>query len=80
MRFKDKVVLVTGGGSGIGKATCEAFAKEGSDIVIFDYNREASLKVIADLREIGIRAVSFEVDVVDYISVNRCVDKIYEEF
>jgi NAD(P)-dependent dehydrogenase (short-subunit alcohol dehydrogenase family) len=41
MRFKDKVVMVTGGAAGIGRVTAEAFALEGAKLAICDVNPEA---------------------------------------
>ena len=40
MRFKDKVCLITGGGSGIGRATCRRLASEGGIVVVADRNAE----------------------------------------
>ena len=38
MRVKDKVTIITGGGSGIGRTTCQLFAEEGAKIVVADIN------------------------------------------
>lgn len=54
MRFKDKVVIVTGGTSGIGAATARAFAAEGAKLVITGRNRERAEKVAAEIRAVHV--------------------------
>jgi NAD(P)-dependent dehydrogenase (short-subunit alcohol dehydrogenase family) len=51
MRFTDKVCLVTGGGSGIGRATCERFAREGGRVVVVDVEREHGEETVHTIRE-----------------------------
>src|SRR5436305_1625209 len=60
MRLKNKVALITGGGSGIGKASCLLFAKEGARVVVVDVKREAAEATAA---EIGDNARAFAADV-----------------
>ena len=48
MRLKGKVCIVTGGGSGIGRATCLLFAKEGASVVVADKRQEAAEAVAAE--------------------------------
>lgn len=44
-RFQDQTVVVTGGGGGIGGATCRRFAAEGARVAVLDLNLEAAAKV-----------------------------------
>jgi len=58
MRLQDKVALITGGGSGIGKASCIAFAREGAKVVVVDLKKETAE---ATAKEVG--GVAFAADV-----------------
>src|SRR5439155_676421 len=59
-RLRDKVALITGGGSGIGKASCLLFAREGAKLVVVDLKKETAE---ATAREIGANARAFGADV-----------------
>jgi NAD(P)-dependent dehydrogenase (short-subunit alcohol dehydrogenase family) len=60
MRLANKVALITGGGSGIGKASCLLFAREGAKVVVVDLKRDTAE---ATAREIGANARAFAADV-----------------
>ena len=51
--FEGKVALVTGGGSGIGRATAVAFAREGAQVVIGNRNVERGEETVSIIREAG---------------------------
>ncbi|MDN5201258.1 SDR family oxidoreductase [Fulvivirgaceae bacterium BMA10] len=61
--MKDKVVVITGGSSGIGKALAEKFGSEGSKIVITGRNEETLNKTVEALREQDIEVSGFRLDV-----------------
>lgn len=62
-RFTYKVVLVTGGGSGIGRAAALAFAAEGGKVVVADRNGETAEATVAAIRQAGGEASAITVDV-----------------
>ena len=72
-RFQNKTVVVTGGGGGIGGATCRRFAGEGASVAVFDLNLDAAEKVAAGIRAEGGRAQAFRCDITDRASVDAAV-------
>lgn len=80
MRVKDKVVIVTGGASGLGKETCFVFASEGAHVVIADYNVEEAKKVEAEIIAQGGQAFAIFADVSKQASVETMVSTIVEKF
>ena len=51
--LKDETIIVTGGGGGIGSATCRRLAREGAKVAVFDRNLEAAQKVVAEITAAG---------------------------
>jgi 3-oxoacyl-[acyl-carrier protein] reductase len=68
-----KIALVTGGGNGIGAASCRAFAKAGARVAVIDRDLEAAARVAA---EIGADATSYALDVANGEAFKRLADEI----
>ena len=80
MRLINKVALVTGAGSGIGRAIALAFAREGADIMIADVNLGEADRVGEQIKALGHRALAVKADVSSRIDVNRLVDETLKAF
>lgn len=76
-RLKNKACLVTGGGSGIGRATCLLFAREGAKVAVADKSPHAAQAVA---KEIGANALAIEADVADSASVQAMIDATVKKF
>jgi len=63
MRVKDKVVIITGGGSGIGKETGILFAREGAKVVVADVNEKAGGETVDTIKKTGGEAFFARLDV-----------------
>ena len=80
MRLNEKVSIVTGGGSGIGRATCQRFAKEGSSVVVAEINEETGQETVDLINNNGGAAALFLLDVTDLNSVNKMVSETIERY
>eukprot|EP00026_Physarum_polycephalum_P014247 Phypoly_transcript_14739.p1 GENE.Phypoly_transcript_14739~~Phypoly_transcript_14739.p1 ORF type:complete len:258 (+),score=23.42 Phypoly_transcript_14739:99-872(+) len=80
--LKDKVVVVTGGGSGIGRTTCLALAKHGAKVVLSDINLEEAQQTEKLIQSSYPRAstLSLKCDVSSAASVSSMIDKAVEKF
>ncbi len=79
-RFAGKVVLVTGGGAGIGRAYADAFASEGASVVVADIAGDAALAAAREIEATGAAALGLEADVADEESVRAMVAATVERF
>src|SRR5215469_4461725 len=75
MRFSDKVCIVTGGGSGIGRATCLQMAAEGGKVVVADLNIAAAQATVDTITTAGGTAIAVAVDVGDSAQVQAVIAK-----
>ena len=76
MRFKDKVVVISGAGAGIGKGIANEFAKEGARIVIAEVNVESGNAVVNELQDQGMQALFVQTDVSNNESVEKTAAKV----
>jgi NAD(P)-dependent dehydrogenase (short-subunit alcohol dehydrogenase family) len=75
-----KVALVTGGASGIGRATALAFARQGANIVVVDRKIEAGKEIVNQIEKIGSEAFFIQTDVSRSIEVQEAIDKTINKF
>jgi NAD(P)-dependent dehydrogenase (short-subunit alcohol dehydrogenase family) len=80
MRLESKVAIVTGGGSGIGRATSIAFAAEGAAVVVADVVVESGEETVEIIRSAQGQAVFVKTDVTQADDVRAMVDKAVEVF
>ena len=79
-RFAGRVAIVTGGGQGIGRATCEALAGEGAAVVVAERNAETAVEVARAIEAAGGQALAVPTDVADEASIVRMVAAAMDRF
>ena len=80
MLFEGRVMMVTGGGGGIGRATSLMAAKEGATIVSADINADNAGRVAAEVEALGREALAMETDTTDKAQVDRVVAAANDRF
>jgi len=80
MRLKDKVAVVTGAASGIGKEIARTFVAEGAKVVIADLNQKGADATAAELNGAGRNAIGVAMDVTDEAEVEAGMAKAIEAF
>lgn len=80
MLLKNKVGLVTGGGMGIGRAICEAFAREGAKVVVADFNPTSGQETVDQISAEGGEALFVSADVSKEGQVKAMVEAAVAEF
>lgn len=81
MDLKDKVVVITGSSSGIGKATAIHFAKEGANIVInYHANEKGAEETVDEIKQLGRKAIAIKADMANPQDISNLFDATLKEF
>ncbi|MEK6645714.1 MAG: sorbitol-6-phosphate dehydrogenase [Candidatus Firestonebacteria bacterium] len=80
MRLKDKVVIITGAGQGIGKGLAIRLAKEGCNVVVADINFDNAKSVSEEIINTGRKSIPVKIDVTNSKDVDEMVKKAVDKF
>lgn len=80
MKLADRVSIVTGGGSGLGRSMCIQLAKEGAKVVVADLNMGGADETVKMVTDNGGEAMSVEVDVVDPQKIDAMIDTVLNTY
>ncbi|MFE4571609.1 SDR family NAD(P)-dependent oxidoreductase [Paenibacillus chitinolyticus] len=80
MTTTQRVAVITGGASGIGRQTCLKFARKGDQVVVADFNEAAGMETVEHIKKEGGEAIFVKVDVSSQESVQALVDEAVAKF
>ena len=78
--FKDKVAIVTGGASGIGKALCEELGEKDASVIVADINIERAKQVASAIEDRGGKSLAMKVDVIKADEMQSLVEKTISQY
>ncbi len=80
MQLKDKVIIITGGGQGLGRAMAEYLAKQGAQLVLVDLDQEKLDATVAACRSAGVQARAYICNVANEEQVKHMVGQVADDF
>lgn len=80
MRLKDKVAIITGGGSGIGRATCQLFVEEGAKVAVVDVNEAGGKETVSLVGQAGGTATFIRADISSEPEIVRMVATVVQTY
>ncbi|WP_152399145.1 SDR family NAD(P)-dependent oxidoreductase [Paenibacillus cellulositrophicus] len=80
MRLAGKIALITGSGSGIGKAAALLFAQEGATVIVNDLDAQKGEETVQEIVEMGSKGIFIQADVTDPVSVQAMVEQTIAAF
>lgn len=79
-RLNDRVALITGAASGIGKELAKGLAEAGAHIVIADVNYDGAVRTAEEVAKIGVRTLAVKADITSERDLDEMVDRVMKEF
>jgi len=79
-RVKDKVVIITGAGGGIGRETAFAIGREGGNVALFDIDESKLKPLEEEIRQLGVKCKSYKLDVSNFEEVSIAVRQVIADF
>ena len=80
MRFKNKVVFITGGASGIGRNCAFQFARAGAQVALADKSEIKGVETCEEMKHAGFRADFYHMDVSDYEQVKTIIENVIDDY
>jgi len=77
--LKDRVAVVTGGASGIGRAIAHRLARDGAHVAIWDRDISGARKVASEIADLGRRVAAIETDVASFADVEKAAERVRRE-